>query len=99
MIIACGSMGGALCWKLAFLQGDGERWADWPCSARTGTTGSGQPRGSGTGTGIDRPWQPRRVFRSTARKVFPVDPFGRSGLSNSFSAIRVRYAWDADPHG
>ncbi len=59
-------------------------WADWPCSARTGTTGSGQPRVRARVPVLIAHGSREGSFGRRQEKFLPVDPFGRSGLSNSF---------------
>ena len=85
IFIACGSMGGAICWRLAGIAL--ERGLPFQCSLQ------------GESTRILWPRQPRhRLSGRKAGSVLPLDPGANQGLSGALRALRDRNARYADPN-
>ena len=101
LYVACGSMGGYICWKLAA--------NDLVAARLSGLMLLGSvfdedfletPAFKTEGPGILRPWQPRQSVRNRqAAGVLPLAARCQRRLSGALRALRNRYARHADPHG
>jgi hypothetical protein len=101
VIVACGSMGGGLCWKLPQDKARRiKRCRACCCSARSGTTAFSSARPSRRKVPVFFGHGSRdKVFPVEKQEAFyPLDPEEGARLSGALRALRDRHARHADPH-
>ena len=101
LYVACGSMGGYICWKLAANDLVAARLSGLMLLGSVFDEDFSEDAGLQTeGPGILRPRQPRqRVRDRQAAGVLPLAARCQRRLSDALRALRKRYARHADPHG
>ena len=99
IFVACGSMGGALCWQLAAESPWRPGFQACCCWVRFRMRASFQRGVQAQGAGLLRPGQPRHgIPGREAGGFLPFDPGEIAGLSGPLRALRDWHARHADPH-
>ncbi len=100
VFVACGSMGGSLCWRLAQDARGGQEhfWSDHSRFAM-GRSFHWIAVFQTPHTGLLRPWQSRSgLWRGQAGSILPGDPGIGERISGALSSFRERQSRYANPH-